>query len=405
MKAPITKAQADRLISAVAGQPWPAAVVDLAAFDHNLERLLSPARAAQKNVRLASKSLRVVRLLERAFGLGAPTLSGLMVYSVEEAARLAQRGFRDLLLGYPTSRPSDARLLADLAAGPARVVAMVDDLDQLPILVQAARDRGARIPLAIDLDVSTRPAGLLHFGVRRSPLHDPTQAAALARAIHGHAELELVGLMGYEAQLAGLAAQDPRQGALGPLLAWFQALGRPEILAQRSAAKAAIEAEVGPLRLVNGGGTGSVDWSSLDGSLSEVTIGSGLLAPHLFDHYPGLELQPALHFVLAVTRRPGPGLVTCQGGGYIASGAAGPDRLPEVSWPPGLTLLPREGAGEVQTPLRVPAELRLGIGDPVLLRPAKAGELAERFTHYTLVDAQGRGEVVPTYRGEGWAFG
>jgi hypothetical protein len=59
----------------------------------------------------------------------------------------------------------------------------------------------------------------------------------------------------------------------------------------------------------------------------------------------------------------------------------------------------------VQTPLRVGRDAQVAIGDAVLLRHAKGGELAERFTDYVLMQggrASGRAE---TYRGRGWCFG
>jgi D-serine deaminase-like pyridoxal phosphate-dependent protein len=103
-------------------------------------------------------------------------------------------------------------------------------------------------------------------------------------------------------------------------------------------------------------------------------------------------------------RRPGPNLVTCHGGGYIASGASGPDRLPVPALPPGLELLPMEGAGEVQTPLRVPRGVSLRLGDPVLFRHAKAGELAEHAAEYLLVRGDHLEDRAPTYRGLGHCF-
>jgi D-serine deaminase-like pyridoxal phosphate-dependent protein len=145
-----------------------------------------------------------------------------------------------------------------------------------------------------------------------------------------------------------------------------------------------------------------VDWSSADAALTEVTFGSGLLCGHLFDGYRGLPLEPALAFGLQVTRRPAPGVVTCLGGGWIASGAAGPDRLPVPAWPHGCELIATEGAGEVQTPIRVTADV--AIGDPVFFRPAKSGELAEHVATYLLVRGDRVVERVPTYRGLGHVF-
>jgi D-serine deaminase-like pyridoxal phosphate-dependent protein len=39
------------------------------------------------------------------------------------------------------------------------------------------------------------------------------------------------------------------------------------------------------------------------------------------------------------------------------------------------------------------------------MRHAKAGELAERFAQYHLIDDDDRITTVPTYRGEGRCFG
>jgi D-serine deaminase-like pyridoxal phosphate-dependent protein len=107
-----------------------------------------------------------------------------------------------------------------------------------------------------------------------------------------------------------------------------------------------------------------------------------------------------------VTRVPEPGIVTCQSGGFIASGPPGVEKAPIPFRPAGLRTTKGEGTGEVQTPLVVPPELRgkLALGDPVFFRPAKAGEIAERFREYLLC----RGDEVvgraPTYRGLGDCF-
>jgi D-serine deaminase-like pyridoxal phosphate-dependent protein len=141
-----------------------------------------------------------------------------------------------------------------------------------------------------------------------------------------------------------------------------------------------------------------------EGALTEATAGSGFLDSTLFDRYRGLTLRPAAFFALQVVRRPRAGLVTCHGGGYIASGSSGPERLPTPALPPGLRLRSLEGAGEVQTPLELPDHVELGLGDPVFFRHAKAGELAEHFMEYLLVRGDRVEARAPTYRGLGKCF-
>ena len=164
---------------------------------------------------------------------------------------------------------------------------------------------------------------------------------------------------------------------------------------------AAHDSELG---FVNGGGTGSLARTAGAGIVSELTAGSGFYAPALFDNYRSLALDPAAFFSLSVVRRPVGGVATLLGGGYLASGAAGADRLPDPYLPGGLRFDRDEGAGEVQTPVTGAAAYKLRVGDRVYLRHAKAGELCERFDSLYLVEGERIVDEVPTYRGEGKAF-
>ena len=172
-------------------------------------------------------------------------------------------------------------------------------------------------------------------------------------------------------------------------------------------AAGAIVAAVGEftdLEFVNGGGTGSLELTSAEDAVTEVTAGSGFYAPALFDHYSRFSLTPAAGFALPIVRKPSPRVATALGGGYLASGAGDAGRLPAPWLPPGLGFDPEEGAGEVQTPLLGAAAASLGIGDRAYLRHAKAGELCEHFASLHLVEGDAVVDEVPTYRGDGQAF-
>ncbi len=384
-----------RILAALAGEPLPAALVDLDALERNVDRL-----CRDKPVRVATKSIRCPEVIRRVAARGHAV--GLMTFTAAETAFWADEGSGDLLLAYPTAQPSDARLLAG-ANRRARARAVVDDVAQLAPLAEAATAAGTRIPVIVDVDMSLRALGL-HLGVRRSPVHTVAAAVALARRIADTPGLAFDGIMGYEAQIAGLPDRSRFSRWMnGPKRA-LKLASRPRV--ERLRADVAAALAEGGLRatVVNGGGTGSAAWAAAEPALTEITVGSGFLAGHLFDGYRDLEVEPALYFALPVARRPAPGIVTCLGGGYVASGEAGPDRLPLPVWPAGARLLPREGAGEVQTPVALPAGVDVALGAPILFRPAKSGELAERFAEYLLVRG-GRVEArVPTYRGLGKCF-
>jgi len=246
----------------------------------------------------------------------------------------------------------------------------------------------------------------VHIGVKRSPLHTPQQVAGLAREIAARPRLKLVGLMAYEAQIAGLGDRPPGKPLLGLALRAIQRASARELAERRAAIVAAVAAiaAIAPLELVNGGGTGSIESTAAEPAVTEVAAGSGLYGPTLFDAYTRFTPLPAALFALPVVRRPGRGVVTALGGGYLASGSGDRARLPRPVLPAGLKLDGREGAGEVQTPLLGDAADRMRIGNRVWFRHAKAGELCERFAELHLIEGDRIVETVPTYRGEGQCF-
>ena len=385
---------------ALADERLPAAFVDLDALTANLASLRQ--RAGTLPIRLVTKSIRSVAIIRRLLAAG-PFMQGLLCYSPAEAAWLANEGFDDLVVAYPSVEPADLAAVAwQLRAG-RRITLMVDNVGQLDRIAAIAADERVVMPLAIDLDMSSDFPGI-RFGVYRSPIDGVEPALALAAEIARRPSLHLDGLMGYEGQIAGLMDEIPGQRLKNRLVKLLKRRSIAEVNRRRQATVAALAAAGHHLRFVNGGGTGSFESTRADPSVTELAAGSGLYLPALFDHYAAFQSQPAAGFALPITRVPRAGMVTCSGGGYPASGPAGRDRLPRPWLPEGCSLIGNEGAGEVQTPVRLPAGSTLGIGDPLLFRHAKAGELCERFNTLLLI-ADGRVvERVATYRGDGKCF-
>jgi D-serine deaminase-like pyridoxal phosphate-dependent protein len=386
----------EELEAIFAGVEAPFALVDLDAMWWNAREML--ARAQGTPIRVASKSVRCRSLL--AAMLERDGFEGLMTFTLSESLWLHAHGFDDLLLAYPTA---DRAALAELAAldSESPPIAMVDSVEQLDY-IDAAAGAGARpIRVCIDLDLGWWPlGGRVKVGVKRSPVRTPEQARALAQAIVARPRFELAALMGYEAHIAGLGDRPLGKRLAGPAIRLMKRLSAAEIAERRAAVVAAVR-EVAPVPIVNGGGTGSVHTTRRESTVTEITAGSGFFAPTLFDRYADFTLTPAAMFAMPVVRRPSGSTATLLGGGYHASGAAGPDRLPAPHLPRGLRLDAQEGAGEVQTPVLGAAAASLRVGDRVYLRHAKAGELCERFNSLYLVSGEEIVDVVPTYRGEG----
>lgn len=387
------------------GERLPAALVNLNAFDENLRRVLRILDGSGKTLRPASKSVRCVWLLKRLFEQGGSAVRGLMCYSVEEAAFLFDHGFDDLLVAYPSVQPSDMELMAMLTSSGASVCLMADCEDHLDALGAAGRRHGLVLRAAIEVDMSYRPlGGAVHLGVRRSTVRTPAQVMRLVRHAEKTGGVRVAGVMGYEAQIAGLGEKNPFSPELNPVRRIVKQLSIPDVAQKRQAVARALERGGVTLDFFNGGGTGSLRSSVKEDCVTEVTAGSAFLCSHLFSYYRDLDWLPAGLFALQVVRAPARGMVTCSGGGYIASGEAGPDKHPVPFLPEGCKLLPMEGGGEVQTPVVLPKNLKLDVGDPVIFRHAKAGEPAERFNEYIMIRDGAIIAREPTYRGMGRAF-
>nr|WP_242522041.1 amino acid deaminase/aldolase [Microbacterium esteraromaticum] len=381
---------------ATAHLPAPVAIIEQDALRYNALDLL--VRAGGLPIRVATKSVRVRAVLDAV--LAIPGYRGILSFTLAEALWLAQE-HDDIVLGYPTvDRAGLATLVADEKLA-SRITLMIDDIAHLD-LIDAIAAPGSRpeVRVAIDVDASLRSATIGHVGVRRSPLHTAADVAGFARQVVRRPGFRLVGLQMYEAQIAG---QGDAAGADAPLIRMVQARSREE-LRQRRAEIADALLGIAPLEFLNGGGTGSLEFTGSDQSLTEATAGSGLLAGHLFDGYRSFSPAPTTAFAFDVVRKPEREIATVLGGGWIASGPAAASRQPAPVWPPRLRTLPREAAGEVQTPLQGTAAGDLRIGDRVWFRHAKSGEPAERInTYHVIADGAVIGEV-PTYRGEGKAF-
>ncbi len=269
----------------------PLALVDLGAFDRNAADMTR--RATGHPVRVATKSLRCRFLIERA--LATPGYQGVMCYSLAEALWLHAAGTSDdLLVAYPTvDRGALRALAADSRAGQ-HITIMTDSQAHLDVVDRVLGDGHPEIRVCLDLDVSWRPLArrpAVHVGTRRSPLHTPDQAVDFARAITRRPGFRLAGVMGYEGQIAGLGDAPPGHPVRARLIRLIQGRSMPELIRRRTETIRQIQALT------------SLESTARDTSVTELTAGSGLVGPTLFDAYRRFSPEPALLFALPVVRR------------------------------------------------------------------------------------------------------
>lgn len=382
-------------------KPLPAAIVDLDALDRNIERIRRKTETAGKKLRVASKSVRVPQLLKRILEKGGPSFQGLLTYSVRESAWLYRQGFRDLVVAYPTFQSSDLESAGPVLREDPHGITFMADLPAHLDFLSAQADRlglSAPLDICLDIDMSYRPLGI-HLGVRRSSILNLDQLGPLLDQLARHPRLRLRGLMGYEAQIAGLGDANPFAPLLNPAKKLIKRRSTRDVARKREAIVNLLQQKNQKIEFFNGGGSGSLDSTLSESCITEGTAGSGFLQSHLFDYYVANRNEPALYIALRATREPAPGMIVCHGGGIIGSGEIGPEKAMIPVFPTGLRLIGTEGCGEVQTPLLVPEGASLRPGDPVIFRPAKAGEPLERFKEVHLISNAIWQGSAPSYRG------
>jgi D-serine deaminase-like pyridoxal phosphate-dependent protein len=386
---------------AINGKTAPLAWVDLDKLDQNIQTNLQ--RAKSRSIRVATKSVRCVHILKYILN-ASEQINGLMCYHPQEAAYLAEEGFDDLLIAYPSLCQDSITAALKTTLENKTVYFMVDRIEHVEMLNTLSKRLSTVANVCIDLDMSVRFPGL-HFGVHRSNIKSADEAIRFYKQLTRFKHIKLCGLMGYEAQIAGLGDNLPNKYWQNKVVRYLKKRSLPIIEERRTTTILALMKLDADITLINGGGTGSIESTIEEPLITEVTVGSGFYCSHLFDYYTHFQLQPAAGFAVTVSRKPTDQVITCNGGGYVASGNSKKIKMPIPHLPEGLELDGNEGTGEVQTPLHIKnCQQPLSLGDPVFFRHAKAGELCEHFNSLHLLRKDKVVDEVPTYRGNGWMF-
>ena len=382
------------------GEKYPLAFVDLGLLDENILQILK--RSGNSPIRIASKSIRCAHILDYILKSNKQ-FQGIMSFSGAEAVYLSKKGFDDILIAYPVIHGAEiSEICSELKKGK-YINLMVDKLDHIKLINEIGKQNQVKIPICVDIDMSVDFPGL-HFGVWRSSIRKPMNLKSLLEEIKKMEYVSLEGAMGYEAQIAGVTDKVKGKFLMNSMVQSLKKFSINKIAGKRKKAVDMIREMGFELKIVNGGGTGSLESTIKEDVITEVTVGSGFFNSHLFDNYRAFRHRPAAGFACAINRHPNKNIYTCSGGGYIASGSPEPLKLPLPFLPNGVKLFKNEGAGEVQTPFTYKGNEKLKIGDPVFFRHSKAGELCERFNSLKLIRDNKIEQSVPTYRGEGQCF-
>lgn len=379
--------------------PKPCLFLDTELFEKNIQSILSASNG--KKIRIASKSIRSLSVIKEILNY-SNTFQGVMCFTANEALYLNDNGLDDLLIAYPVWNENELKNVASRVRSKQTITLMIDSIEHIEHLERIASKHQQSFLVSLDIDLASDYPGL-HFGVYRSPVKTAKQALKLVERIVNSPYLKLDGIMGYEAQIAGITDSDPDNLIKNKIIKRLKKRSSKELMKKRQKIIRLIEKKGINLRFINGGGTGSFHQTTKE-NVTEVTVGSGFFHSHLFDNYENYTNHPALAYAIEITRIPNKHIYTCAGGGYIASGAMGNDRLPKVHLPKGAKLTKNEGAGEVQTPVFYKGDIPLSHGDPIIMRHSKAGELTEHFQQIHLIKDGKVTDFYKTYRGDFQCF-
>jgi D-serine deaminase-like pyridoxal phosphate-dependent protein len=226
--------------------PTPAAVLDLDAFERNVAKMAARAKAAGLALRPHAKSHKCSALALRQLEAGAV---GICCAKLGEAEAMAAAGVPSILVTSPVAGPFSAERAARLADELQDFRIVVDHVDGVAELAEAA---ASPIQVLIDVDV----------GLGRTGVASPEQAAEVARAILGQPNLRLIGVQGYGGAWQHIEGAGQRAAAVA------------EGMARLEAAIAAIRAAGGEVEVITGGGTGTFAADVAQGLLTELQPGS-----------------------------------------------------------------------------------------------------------------------------------
>ncbi len=267
----------------------PCLVLDLPAFERNVARIAETIIGhGGKRWRPHVKAIRSPALALRLVGAGA---EGVTCATVAEAQAMVAAGIDDVLIASNVVTPAALRVLAELNRT-ASVMVAVDSHAHVGLLAEAARTRGVRIGVLIEVDI----------GLARSGVPPGDAALVLGRQIMDEPDLVLHGLMAWEGHTTRITDAQAKARAI------TDAVGHLTQTAQ-SCVQGGL-----PIDIVSCGGTGTYTVSSAIAGVTELQAGGGVFGDRRYRTEFNMPLEQALLLRATVLSRPTPRRIVCDAG-------------------------------------------------------------------------------------------
>jgi 3-hydroxy-D-aspartate aldolase len=272
----------------------PALLLDLDAFERNLDTLHRAVAGLPVRVRPHAKSHKCAEIARRQLARGAV---GVCCQKVSEAEALARCGIRDICIVNEVVGPPKLARLARLALE-AAIGVTVDDEQNVDAIDRAAGLAGATLSVLVEVDV-----GLNRCGVEPGP-----RAVDLARRIAGRRNLRFAGVQAYHGRAQHVRNFEERRAAAA------------RASAQVAEVVGLLGAEGLRAETVTGGGTGTYAFDAASGVYNEIQPGSYVFMDADYGRNLGVDGRPAdafeqsLYVLATVMSRPVPGRAVVDAG-------------------------------------------------------------------------------------------
>lgn len=315
----------------------PALLVDLDLLESNIETMAAFFRGSRAHLRPHVKSHKIPQIAKMQVAAGA---LGVCAAKVGEAEAMVDGGIGDVLVANQVVGETKIARLVSLAER-GRVSVAVDDPGNVAALSRAAKARGVKLGVLVEVDV----------GMGRCGVNGPEAALRLVRQVVDRPGLEFRGLMGYEGHVMG--AKDPGT--------------RQEMAIEAMREVTQTAAHVGSHGIavpeVSGGGTMTYDISGRYPGVTEIQAGSYALMDTNFRNL-GSPFQCAVSLLTTVVSATRDGVAIADAGMKTLSTDFG---LPEVKSRAEVQL---RKLSEEHAKLEVQPGAKLRLGDTLEILPS-----------------------------------
>jgi D-serine deaminase-like pyridoxal phosphate-dependent protein len=361
---------------ALADVDTPALILDLDAFERNLDRMDASLKDRGIKLRPHAKSHKCPEIAKRQIARGAV---GVCCQKVSEAEAMVEGGVSDVLIANEVVGAPKLKLLVALAKR-ARVAVCADDSGNVTALDEAARAAGVRLDVLVEVNV----------GANRCGVASGEPALRLAQAISRSRNLRFAGLQAYQGAAQHLRKVEERRAAIEAACAHVR-----ETVELLEDARIACER-------VTGAGTGTYMFEAVSGVYHELQAGSYIFMDVDYAKNDWTEsgiprFEHSLFVWATVMSRAAPERAVVDAGLKASSVDSGMPRVAELE---GVEYVK---ASDEHGVLKLNGSVRLSVGDKLKLIPGHCDPTVNLYDQYVCV-RNGRVESLwpITARGAVW---